>query len=227
MAVKPLTNDELEAMDHSIGATWPRGVMLVCSCGKIGPPTVVEGHRGRSGNLLCRKKPEAFRTVEEAQERSVEVAAAREEEQRNRIPAAISLVERGHDDETPEPSAVDIAPRPRGRPRGSKTTTTTVRGDGRQQTQQRTENLGPATVRGDGRQPTQQHTEQLGPATVRIGVDLPADAFARYNKVRLDPEYGFSGDPGEYLYACELAFWQMMDWLAGGQVGPISIRLAA
>jgi hypothetical protein len=203
----PLTTAELEAMDHSLGATWPRGVMLVCNCGKIGPPTVVEGHRGRSGNLLCRKKPEAFLTVEDAQERAVEVETTRAEAERDRVAAAIDLVEEARNEETPEPSAMDPPKRPRGRPRGSKTMTT--------------------NVRGDGRQPTHQRSEQLGPATVRISVEMEAKGFARYDTVRRDPQFGFVGDPGDYLNRCEEALWQVIDWLAAGQQGPISIRLAA
>ena len=75
MAVLPLTTAELEAMPRSNGALWPRGVFLRCLCGRTGRPTQIEGHRGRAQRPICQKRPEAFRTMEEAEQRQSDLEA--------------------------------------------------------------------------------------------------------------------------------------------------------
>ncbi len=208
--VAPLTDAEQEKLPRTPGAAFPKGSFLRCQCGHTGSVPSVSSHRSHAGQTadrppLCSKPPDVFLTLEDAQQYEAELSA----DQRQARRAEEDAWRRQWFNEHPE--AANPPPRRHvGRPRKEESDGVTR--------QPRAET--PSSAGTD-------RVEVPRRLTTRITIDLPVDAAERCDRVRLDPEYGFSGDIGDYLYQVEVSFWKLIDWLADGQQTPLAALLAA
>ncbi len=197
MAVTPLTQEELASMPRSQGASWPRGVMLRCSgCGRTGLPASVEGHRGRTDRAACRTRPEAFRTIEEADQRSLEVEADLEVTRDSEASdAAASLL-------------TGVAP---------ERLTQRILNERRGKLPEK-----PSRTVGAGRSQDSERGSTPPRAVVHVAFDIPADIYARFDQCRRDAQFGFKGEIGDYFCAVEPAYWILIRWLEEGMPVPIA-----
>jgi len=213
MAVTPLTADELKRMPKTQGASWPRGVILRCAgCGRTGLPSAVLGHRGRTLRTTCRKRePEAFLTLEDANQRSIDMEAELEAEldaQADRATEAYLGL--------PEPDSDAERTKQRAKER-------TAARDARVAARAaKAEPAAKAPVGSGSSEPTGAAPAAPPTAVVHVAFNVPAEIYARFDACRRDSQFGFKGEIGDYFCAIEPAFWIIHQWLADGQPVPLT-----
>lgn len=213
MSVRPLNDDELAKLPYSSNSTYPRNSFLRCQCGEVGTSRSISSHRAHAGqagkHLLCDRDPDVFMSLDDAMLYEAELSAdqkrARHEEEEQLRQAWLVA--------HPQPVVIK---RPRGRPRK----VAVERDDeGDEMEQEQPNRIERSQGRGGGGTERVERPKQL---TSRMTLDIPVDVLERCNQVRLDPEYGFSGDVTDYLVGIERDFWKIVDWLAEGQSTPLS-----
>lgn len=217
MAATPLTADELRKLPKTQGASWPRGVILRCAgCGRTGLPASVLGHRGRTLRTTCRRRdPEAFLTLEDANERSRDMEAELERELDEQAAAATEAYLG-----LPEPDSDAERTKQREQARTERARAIDERAGTREASGR--ERPQKAPVGAAGNETSERKGAAPPTAVVHVSFNVPAEIYARFDACRRDAQFGFKGEIGDYFCAVEPAFWIIHQWLADGQPVPLT-----